>query len=104
LLLGSAFLVVPGVGHLVIAGPFLAALLGGLEGAAVGGSLSVLGAALYSLGIPEDSVIHYETAVKANKFIVIAHGSHEEVEKAREVLSSHNGRDIQSFTNSSPSL
>ncbi len=37
---------------------------GALEGAAVVGGLSALGAGLYSIGIPKDSVFQYETAVK----------------------------------------
>jgi hypothetical protein len=35
------------------------------------GGLSALGAALYSMGIPEDSIVEYETALKAAKFLVI---------------------------------
>ena len=41
---------------------------------------------LYSIGIPKDSIVQYETALKADKFLVIAHGTPEEVEKARKVL------------------
>jgi hypothetical protein len=48
--------------------------------------LSALGAGLYSVGIPKDSVIKYETAVKADKFLVIAHGTKEEVDKAKDVI------------------
>ena len=59
-----------------------------LEGAVVVGGLSAIGAALYSLGIPKDSVINYETAIKAGKFVVIAHGTADEVERARNILHS----------------
>jgi len=75
LLLGSAFFWVPGVGPLAVGGPLVAAIIGGLEGAAITGGLTALGAALYSIGIPKDSVIKYETAVKADKFLVIVHGT-----------------------------
>jgi hypothetical protein len=36
---------------------------------------SELGAGLYSIGIPKDSIIKCETALRANKFLVIAHGT-----------------------------
>jgi hypothetical protein len=45
-----------------------------------------LGGALASIGIPHDSVIQYETALKANKFLLIVHGTMEEVEKAKNIL------------------
>jgi hypothetical protein len=45
-----------------------------IEGAVIGG-LSVLGAALYGLGIPKDSVIQYEQALKADGFLIVAHGA-----------------------------
>lgn len=52
------------------------------------GKLSALGGALASMGIPEDSVLRYETALKADKFVVIAHGTSAEAEQAREILKS----------------
>ena len=83
---GSAFFFVPGVGPLLIAGPLVGWLVGALEGAVVGGGLSAIGAGLFSIGIPKDSVLQYETALKTGKFVLIAHGSSEEVAKAREIL------------------
>ena len=38
----------------------------------------MLGAGLYTMGIPKDSIIEYETQIKAGKFVVIVHGSLEE--------------------------
>ena len=46
LLFGSAFFWIPGVGPLLVAGPLVALILGGLEGAAVVGGLSALGGAV----------------------------------------------------------
>jgi hypothetical protein len=87
LLFGSAFFFVPGVGPLLVAGPFVGWLLGALEGAAVVGGLSAIGAGLYSLGIPKDSVLQYETALKVGKYVVIAHGTAAETAQARRILS-----------------
>jgi len=97
LLLGWAFFFIPGIGPLMIAGPLVAWLVSALEGAVVVGGLSAIGAALYSLGIPKDSVINYETAIKAGKFVVIAHGTAEEVERARNILHSAGHPDVDMY-------
>ena len=83
MLFGSAFFFVPGVGPLLVAGPLVTWIVGALEGAAVMGGLSALGAALVSVGIPKDSVLQYEAKVKAGKFLLILHATPEEVERAR---------------------
>lgn len=86
MLFGAAFFIIPGVGPILVAGPLVAWIVGALEGAVVVGGLSALGAGLYSIGIPKDSVVKYETALKADKFLLLAHGTAEEVAKAREIL------------------
>ena len=86
LLFGSAFFFIPGIGPLVVFGPLVTWIVGALEGAVVVGGLSALGAALYSAGIPKDSIIKYETALKADKFLVIAHRTPEQVANAHHVL------------------
>jgi hypothetical protein len=80
LLFGSAFFLIPGIGPLMFAGPIVGWIVGALEGAVVVGGVSAVGAALFSMGIPKDSVISYETQIKAGKFVVVAHG----VESARD--------------------
>ena len=86
LLFGSAFFLIPAIGPLLVAGPFVIALVGALEGAVMVGGLGVLGAALADIGIPKDSILEYETEIKAGKFMLIAHGTHIEVKKARVTL------------------
>lgn len=86
LLFGSAFFVIPGIGPLLAAGPLVGWIIGALEGAVVVGGVSALGAGLYSIGIPEDSVIEYETQVKMGKYVVIAHGSPDEVSKTKDTI------------------
>lgn len=86
ILFGAAFFWVPGVGPLVVAGPLTAAILGGLENAAIVGGLSALGAGLYGIGIPKDSIVKYETALKAGKFLLIAHGTPDNVATAKGIL------------------
>jgi hypothetical protein len=66
------------------------ALESAIGGAIVAGGLSAVGAALYSIGIPKDSAIAYEAEVKTDRILVMAHGSPEEVERARAVLKEFN--------------
>lgn len=88
LLFGSAFFIIPGVGPLLIAGPVLTWIIAALEGAAVVGGVSVISAALVSIGIPKDSIIEYEAQLKAGKFVVIAHGTAHELGAIRDTLGS----------------
>jgi hypothetical protein len=94
ILFGSAFFVIPGLGQLVVLGPLVMMIVGALEGAAVTGGLSALGAGLYSLGIPKDSIVNYETALKSDKFLVMAHGPAADVAKAKSILESTGGEDL----------
>jgi hypothetical protein len=86
LLFGTAFLIIPGIGPVVAAGSIVTWIAAALEGAVVVGGLSALGAGLYSIGIPTNSVVKYETSVKAGKFLLIAHGAADEVARARDIL------------------
>lgn len=90
LFLGGLFVSIPGVGSLVAVGYVTAALIGAVENAIVLGGLSALGAALFSIGIPKDSIIAYEGALKADGFLVMAHGTAEEVARAQSVLATAN--------------
>jgi hypothetical protein len=86
LLLGAAFLVLPGVGPVVIAGPLAAALLGGIEGALAGAAFGGLTGALVGLGVSKDKAIRYESQVKAGKFLVTLRGDGSQVERARSLF------------------
>src|SRR5271157_5688178 len=86
LLFGSAFFMIPGLGPILAAGPVVAWIVAALEGAAVVGGLSAIGAGLYSIGIPKNSILRYEVALKADKFLLIAHGTADEVAKAKETI------------------
>lgn len=100
MLFGSAFFFIPGIGPIALAGPLVSMLVGALEGAVVVGGLSALGAALSSIGIPKDSVIRYEKELKADKFLLIAHGTAEEVAHACDILKGHGAADPALHCNS----
>jgi hypothetical protein len=57
-----------------------------LEGAAVVGGLGAIGAGIYGMGIPKDSVVEYELALKTDKFLLLVHDKASEVEKARKII------------------
>jgi hypothetical protein len=90
LCVGAAFLILPGVGPLVIAGPLSAAVIGGLEGALAGTALGGLAGALVGWGVPKDRALKYETHVKGGKFLVMVRGKSEVVDRARSLLA-HDG-------------
>jgi hypothetical protein len=69
-------------------GPVAAMVFSGLEGAVMVGGANALAGALTSIGIPQDSVLSYETALRANKFMLLVHGDKQEISRAYEVLKS----------------
>jgi hypothetical protein len=95
LLFGAAFFWVPSIGPLLVGGPLVSWIVGALEGAAVVGGLSALGAGLYSIGIPKDSVLKYETALKNDQYLLVAHGTAEEVKHAKDVLDASSADSVE---------
>jgi hypothetical protein len=83
---GGLFLTIPVVGHIVVLGYLASMAVYGIENAIVVGGMSALGAAIYGIGVPKDSVLQYETAVKADSFLVMAHGPADEVARAKAIL------------------
>ncbi len=51
--------------------------------------------ALLGLGIGKDKVLKYQQNLEAGKYLVVAHGSKEEVNKAREILEGINARNVE---------
>ena len=86
LLFGSAFFAIPGIGPVLVAGPVIGWIVAALEGAVVVGGVSAIGAGLYGMGIPKDSVVAYDLALKTDKYLVMVHGTGAEVEKARAII------------------
>jgi hypothetical protein len=97
LLFGSAFFFMPGIGPVLVGGPLVGMIVGALENAALVGGLSAFGAGIYSIGVPKDSILKYETAIKSGKFVVIAHCSAAEAARAREIIASTNADSSESY-------
>jgi hypothetical protein len=90
IIFGSGLFFIPGVGPLLVGGPLVGWIIAALESAIVVGGLSAVGAGLYSQGIPKDSILKYETDIKSGKYVLIAHGTAEEAERARDIISTTN--------------
>jgi hypothetical protein len=41
---------------------------------------------LYSMGIPKDSIVKHEAALKTDQFLLIVHGTASEVAKAKDII------------------
>lgn len=86
ILFGSAMLFIPVIGHVVILGPLAATVFEGVAGAVLVGGVSALAGALTAIGVPRNSVLRYEAALSANRFLLIVHGDEAEIGRARELL------------------
>ena len=88
LLAGAAFVWVPGFGPLIVAGSLAAMLIGGAEGVVVGTAGGGLLGGLIGWGVSKQHILKYEEHLKSGKYLVIAHGSTEEVARAQNILQS----------------
>jgi hypothetical protein len=86
LFFGGLFLATPLTGPVFVLGFLATVVISGIENAVVVGALGALGAALYSIGIPKNSVLEYESDIKAESFLVMARGPAAEVERAKSLL------------------
>jgi hypothetical protein len=91
LLAGSALLFIPGAGPLVVLGPLAAAAVGAAQGALLGGGVgAVLGHFVAKEHIPK-----YEQLVRAGSYLVVVHGTEDDVARARQVLVEAGSTDVQ---------
>ena len=97
LFFGGLFMTIPLVGHVVLLGYLATVAISAIENAVLVGGLSALGAAIYSVGVPKDSVLQYETAVKADNFLVMAHGSAEEASRAKAILGTTDASSVELY-------
>jgi hypothetical protein len=96
ILFGAAFLWVPGFGPLMVAGPFAAALLGGVEGVALGAAGGGLLGSLVGWGVSRKHILKYEEHLRGGRYLLVAHGSRDQVNLAREILESSAPIEVQS--------
>lgn len=98
LLIGAAFLWVPGFGPLLVAGRLAALLLAGIEGALAGAATGSLLGALANWGVAEEHIFDYEKKVKSGKYLVIAYGKPDEVTHAYAILQETEASELRLHT------
>lgn len=94
-LFSPAFMCVPVAGPVTAGGLLLSTVASGVSTAIVTGGLTAIGASLYSIGVPKNSVLQYETAIKLDKYLLIVRGIRDEVERARDILNTTIGKDVE---------
>ncbi|MGB9666911.1 MAG: general stress protein [Candidatus Cryosericum sp.] len=98
LLIGAGFFLVPGFGPLMAAGSLASMLFVGAEGATFGAAGGGILGALAGLGVSHRHIIKYEDSLIAGKYLVIAHGSDDDVARAKGLLQETNPEDLQEHT------
>lgn len=86
LFFGGLFVAFPELGIVVVLGYLAATTISAVESESLVGGFGTLGTSLNTVGIPVESASRYETAVKADGFLVMAHGTSDEVEHAGSIL------------------
>jgi len=84
---GKLFLALPGQASLVAAGAIVRLLVKEQGDVDIHG-FNVLGAALFNMGVPVDSISQYEAAIKAGRILLIVNDKRDEVERSCEILHS----------------
>jgi hypothetical protein len=86
LLSSIALFNIPETGPFLAGGPVAGAIIGSLEGTPAVRGLSAVGSGLHIIGIPRDSVIKYERAINADKYIIIAQGVEKEIAEVKAII------------------
>jgi hypothetical protein len=83
ILMAPAVFFLPPLGVVALAGPIVSVLVSALEGAVVVGGLSAVGAALTRIGVDKNAIVQYESALKVDKYLLIVHGTDDDITKAK---------------------
>ncbi|HEY8084563.1 MAG TPA: hypothetical protein VIE69_03040 [Methylophilaceae bacterium] len=81
------FVTIPSIGPVVVLGSLVRTVVSAAEGLIEVSGLNVIGTALFCAGIPRDKALRYESAVKANGFLIKARGNNDKMLRARIILS-----------------
>ncbi len=92
LMLGFVWL--PGIGWVAAGGWLAATLIGAGLGAGLG--------ALIGLGVPKDQVAVYEDELKADRYLVIVHGTEESIHHATDILNSADALTVRAYVRGVP--
>jgi hypothetical protein len=81
----AAAFTIPGTGPVLVAGPFVSWIVDALK-RTPSSTRGAIGASLSSIGIPENSILEYEHALKEGKFLFGYYGTAGEVDRAHYIL------------------
>lgn len=98
LFVGGVLMTAPVAGPVVVFGYLATLVVSSLETAAVVGGASALAGALASIGVPKNSILRYEAAIKADNFLVMAHGSALDVARAKAILDPSAPLDVERYS------
>jgi hypothetical protein len=96
-LLGSALIVIPGIGPVVVAGPFTETFIIAIESTLVASGKNAVGLALSHLGIDRQTSLEYEAAVQSGRFLLIIDRVGNEETKAWEFVTESGAQQIEEF-------
>jgi hypothetical protein len=82
----SAFFMIPGIGPVLVGGPFVAALVRALKASMIVEGLTALGAGFYNIGFPKHAISDFEVAIREERIVVLVHGNFVAVAKAKSIL------------------
>jgi len=95
LLAGEALFLIPELGSLAAAGSLSSVLLAPSTDENSPQNTTDLGKALHSVGIPESSILYYESLLKTGWVILVVQGDNQDIEHAGELIElSQNGAEI----------
>jgi hypothetical protein len=100
LLAGTAFLLVPGFGPLVVLGPLASTLTGAGEGALAS---DVLGAILGKF-VSKQQIPKYEQHVKAGKYVLVARTTPETLEKIHDAIQGSAAIEVDTYAAQAPAV
>jgi hypothetical protein len=86
ILSGAAFFAIPAMGPVLVAGPLVGSIVAALDDAGGATGLNALGAALRAIGLSSDKVLKCESALEADNYVLVVHGTEDEVVAARRML------------------
>jgi hypothetical protein len=86
LFFGGLFIAFPGAGIVVVLGYLATTTISIVESEAMADGFGTLTAALTAIGIPVASAAHYDAAVSADGFLVMVHGSLDEIVRAKTLV------------------
>lgn len=87
----ASFFFIPGIGNVAFGGYLVYLMVAAAAGAGVG----ALSGALSTMGVPGEAILRYETALRAEKQVLVASGTEAQVEHARDILGQSRAESVE---------